>query len=44
LADRALDVVALGKTLTVARVERPLEFLNLELTGLAEAGYGPETS
>ena len=43
LADQALQVVALGKVLHVARVDRPAEYLNVELTGLADAGYGPET-
>jgi hypothetical protein len=33
----------MGKTIVAARVERNLEFLNVELTGLADAGYGPET-
>jgi len=43
LADQALEVTGMGKTLVAARVQRALEFLNVELTGLAEAGYGPET-
>jgi hypothetical protein len=43
LADQALEVVALGKTLHVSRAARPLEYLNVELTGLEEAGYGPVT-
>jgi hypothetical protein len=43
LADQALEVTGMGKTLVAARVQRALEFLNVELNGLAEAGYGPET-
>jgi hypothetical protein len=43
LADQALEVTGMGKTLVAARVKRALEFLNVELTGLADAGYGPET-
>jgi hypothetical protein len=33
----------LGKILHVTRVDRPAEYLNVELSGLAEAGYGPVT-
>jgi hypothetical protein len=43
LADEALQVVALGKTLHVTRTDRPVEYLNVELTGPEEAGYGPVT-
>ena len=43
LADQALEVVALGKILHICRVDRPAEYLNVELNGLADAGYGPET-
>ena len=39
--EEALQVVALGKILHVCRVDRPAEFLNVELYGLAETGYGP---
>jgi hypothetical protein len=41
LAEQALQVVALGKTLHVCRVLRPAEYIKVELNGLAEAGYGP---
>jgi hypothetical protein len=43
LPGEALEVVAFGKTLLVSRIERPVEYLNVELTELADAGYGPET-
>ena len=43
LADQALEIVALGKTLHIGRADRPLEYLNVELTGLEGAGYGPVT-
>jgi hypothetical protein len=43
LADQALEVTGMGKTIMAARVERALEFLNVELNGLAAAGYGAET-
>ena len=44
LAEEALQVVAIGKILHVCRVLRPAEYINVELNGLAEAGYGPETA
>jgi hypothetical protein len=37
LADQALEVVALGKILHVMRAERPVEYLNLELSGVGRA-------
>ncbi len=43
LAEEALQVVALGKTLYVMRSDRPAEYLNIDPTGMADAGYGPET-
>jgi hypothetical protein len=42
-ADEALQIVALGKTAYLARVERPAEYLNIDPTGMMEAGYGPAT-
>ena len=44
MADEALQVGALGKILHVTRIDRPAEYLNVELKGLADAGYGPETT
>jgi len=38
LAEEALQVVAIGKILHICRVDRPAEYLNVELNGLAEAG------
>jgi hypothetical protein len=43
LADQALQVVPLGKTLFVTRSLRPSEYLNIDLTRMADGGYGPET-
>ena len=43
LADEAFQVVAFGKILHVTRTDRPAEYLNVELNGLAEAGYERET-
>jgi hypothetical protein len=41
LADEALQVVAFGKSLIVTRTDRPAEYPDVELNGLADAGYGP---
>jgi hypothetical protein len=43
MAEEALQVVALGEILHVCRVLRPVEYINVELSGLEEAGYGPVT-
>ena len=43
LADEALQVVAFSKSLVVTRTDRPAEYLNVDSTGMADAGYGPET-
>ena len=43
LADEALEVVAFGKSLVVTRTDRPAEYLNIDPSGLADAGYGPVT-
>jgi hypothetical protein len=42
-ADEALQVVAFGKSLVVTRTDRLAESLNIDLSGLADARYGPET-
>jgi hypothetical protein len=36
-------VAGLGKQVMVRRVERAIEWLNHDPTGMAEAGYGPAT-
>jgi hypothetical protein len=41
LADQAFEAVALGKSLRIVRAPGPLEYLDYEPIGLAEAGYGP---
>jgi uncharacterized protein len=38
LANEALEVVAVGKTLHVARVLRSAEYIDVDLSGMAEAG------
>jgi hypothetical protein len=43
LAEEALEVVALGKRLYVTRSDRAAEYLNIDPTGMADFGYGPET-
>ena len=40
LADQALEVVALGKSLRLVRAPKPLEYLDYEPTGFADAGCG----
>ena len=41
LDGQVLEAVALGKSLRLVRAPKPLEYLDYEPTGLAEAGYGP---
>jgi hypothetical protein len=40
LADQALEIVALGKSLRLVRAPRPLEYLDYDPLGFADAGYG----
>jgi len=39
----ALEVLAIGKRLFICRGERPASYLNLDMTGMTDAGYGPAT-
>jgi len=41
LADHALEVVAMGKSLRLVRAPRPLEYRDFDPTGFADADYGP---
>jgi hypothetical protein len=43
LADQALEIIAAGKSLHIARALRSAEYIDAEPTGLVDAGYGPET-
>ena len=43
-AEETLQVVAFGKTLAVTRTEQPAEYLNIDPSGLADAGYWTETT
>jgi hypothetical protein len=40
LADETLQVVGVGKVAYLVRSDRPLEYLDVDHTGLAAAGYG----
>jgi hypothetical protein len=40
LADQVLEAVALGKSLRIIRAPRPLEYLDYDPLGFADAGYG----
>jgi hypothetical protein len=40
-ADEALEILAIGKRLHVCRGERPAAYLNLDMSGMTDAGYGP---
>ena len=42
LADQSLEIVELAKTLYCTRVVRSAYWLNIDPTGMVEAGYGPE--
>jgi hypothetical protein len=43
LANQALKAVGIGKQLRIARTLRSAEHIDMEPTGLADAGYGRET-
>ena len=40
LADEALQVVAFSKSIVVTPTDRPAEYLNIDPSRLADAGYG----
>jgi len=42
-AEEALEVLAIGKRLVICRGERAASYLNLDMTGMTDAGYGPAT-
>jgi hypothetical protein len=42
LADQALEIIAAGKSLHIARALRSAEYIDVDLGGLVDAGYGPE--
>ena len=42
LADQSLEIVVIAKTLLLHQVARSAYWLNIDPTGMIEAGYGPE--
>jgi len=42
LPDQVLEVAIVGKQVALVRVDKPLAYLDIDDTGLVEAGYGPE--
>ena len=44
LANQALKIIAAGKSLHIARAPRSAEYIDVEPTGLVDAGYGPEAN
>jgi hypothetical protein len=40
--NQVLEVVILGKQVGFVRVDKPIAYLDIDDTGLVEAGYGPE--
>jgi len=43
LADQALEIIAPGISLRIARALRSAKYLDVDLNGLVDADYGPET-
>jgi hypothetical protein len=37
-----LEVASIGKQFGLVRVDKPIAYLDIDDTGLVEAGYGPE--
>ena len=42
MAAEALEVIALGKQLYLARAPRRTDYLNNDESGMGDAGYGPK--
>ena len=42
LADQSLEIVVIAKTLYCTEVVRSVYWLNIDRTGMVEAGYGPK--
>jgi hypothetical protein len=40
--NQVLEVASIGKQLGLVLVDRPVAYLDIDDTGLVEAGYGPE--
>jgi hypothetical protein len=41
--NRALEVAIIGRQVGLVRVDKPIAYLDIDDSGLVEAGYGPET-
>ena len=41
--NQALEAAMIGKQVGLVRVDKPIAYLDIDDTGLVEAGYGPET-
>ena len=42
MPDQVLEVASVGKQVALVRVDKPVAYLDIDDTGLVEAGYGPE--
>ena len=41
--NQALEVAIIGRQVGLVRVDKPIAYLDIDDSGLVEAGYGPET-
>jgi hypothetical protein len=44
LPNQVLEAAIIGKQVGLVRVDKPIAYLDIDDTGLVEAGYGPETN
>jgi hypothetical protein len=44
LPNQVLEVATIGKQVGLVRVDKPIAYLDIDDTGLVEAGYGPSHS
>ena len=44
LPNQVLEVAVIGKQVGLVRVDKPIAYLDIDDTGLVEAGYGPSHS
>ena len=42
LPNQVLEVATIGKQVGLVRVDKPIAYLDIDDTGLVEAGYGPQ--
>ena len=42
--NQVLEVAVIGKQVWLVRVDKPVAYLDIDDTGLVEAGYGPATN